>query len=259
MGLQVLAGACSSAGCPWVQSFLQASICSGVWSLPFATGGDLLHHGPPWTARGQPASPWSSARAAMEDSLLQHLEHLLPPPSSLTLVSAELFLSHHLTPLSSLPFHCSSFFFLLLKYIIPKALPLSLIGLALSRGRSILEPDGSGFIRHGGSFSQLLTEATPIAPLLPKLCHTNPQHLCNSYFISQYKYLMEGCKEDGASLFSVVPSERTRHKLKYRKFQLNVRKTSFTVRVIEHEQVGQKGCQVSILGNTQGYVLSKPL
>ncbi|KAK4805786.1 hypothetical protein QYF61_000392 [Mycteria americana] len=50
----------------------------------------------------------------------------------------------------------------------------------------------------------------------------------------EYKYLMEGCKEDGAKLFSVVRSERTRHKLKYRKFQLNIRKTSFTARVIEH-------------------------
>jgi len=34
-----------------------------------------------------------------------------PSPSSLTLVSAELFLSHHLTPLSSLPFHRRGFFF----------------------------------------------------------------------------------------------------------------------------------------------------
>ena len=30
----------------------------------------------------------------------------------------------------------------------------------------------AGFIRHGGSFSQLLTEGTPIAPPLPKPCHT---------------------------------------------------------------------------------------
>jgi len=37
-----------------------------------------LHCGPPWTAGGQPASPWSSSWAAEEKSLLLCLEHLLP-------------------------------------------------------------------------------------------------------------------------------------------------------------------------------------
>jgi len=92
-GLQVLAGACSSVGFPQGHSFLQASTLSGVGSLPQATGGDLLHCGPPWTTGEQPASSWSSSRVAREESLLQHFEHLLPPPSSLALVSAELFLS----------------------------------------------------------------------------------------------------------------------------------------------------------------------
>jgi len=95
-----------------------------------------------------------------------------PPPSSLTLVSAELFLSYRLTPLSRLVYRCS--FFPLLKYVIPEALPLSLIGLALASSGSVFELAGAGFIRHEGSFLQLLTEATPIAPLLPKPCHTNP-------------------------------------------------------------------------------------
>jgi len=49
-----------------------------------------------------------------------------------------------------------------------------MIVLALASGVSILELAGTGFVRHGGSFSQLLTEATPIAPLLPKPCHANP-------------------------------------------------------------------------------------
>jgi len=52
--------------------------CSSVGSLPRATGGDPLHRGHPWTAGTQPASPWSSSRAAREGSLLWHLEHLLP-------------------------------------------------------------------------------------------------------------------------------------------------------------------------------------
>jgi len=37
------------------------------------------------------------------------------------------------------------------------------MGLALPSSESVLELSGSGFIRHGGSFSQLLTETTPIA------------------------------------------------------------------------------------------------
>ncbi|KAK4807202.1 hypothetical protein QYF61_024322 [Mycteria americana] len=57
------------------------------------------------------------------------------------------------------------------------------------------------------------------------------------HLINVYKYLKRGCKDDGARLFSVVPSDRTRgngHKQKHRKFCLNIRKHFFIVRVPEH-------------------------
>ena len=51
------------------------------------------------------------------------------------------------------------------------------------------------------------------------------------------KYLTERCKEEGAKLFSVMPSARTSsngHKWKVRMFCLNVSKRYLTVRVTEH-------------------------
>lgn len=45
-----------------------------------------------------------------------------------------------------------------------------------------------------------------------------------------YKYLMGGSKQEGTSVFSVVPDGRTRsngHKLKYRKVHLNIRKNVY--------------------------------
>jgi len=50
------------------------------------------------------------------------------------------------------------------------------MGLALASGRSVLEPAGTHSVRHGGSFLQLLTEATTVAPSLPKPGHANPIH-----------------------------------------------------------------------------------
>lgn len=48
---------------------------------------------------------------------------------------------------------------------------------------------------------------------------------------------MGGNKGNGATVFSVIHSERTRsygHKFKYRKFHLNIRKKPFPVKLIKH-------------------------
>ncbi|PKU43908.1 hypothetical protein llap_5794 [Limosa lapponica baueri] len=54
--------------------------------------------------------------------------------------------------------------------------------------------------------------------------------------INAFKYLKGGLREDGAGLFPVVPSNRTRgngHKLEHGKFHSNLRKNFFGVRVPE--------------------------
>ena len=48
--------------------------------------------------------------------------------------------------------------------------------------------------------------------------------------INVYNYWKRGSEKEGARVFSVVPSDRTRgngHKLKHRRFPLNIRKHSF--------------------------------
>jgi len=55
--------------------------------------------------------------------------------------------------------------------------------------------------------------------------------------VNACKYLMGGCQEDGAKLFSLVSRDRRRgngHKLKHRKVRLNMRKNFFTLRVTQY-------------------------
>ncbi|KAJ7420606.1 hypothetical protein WISP_47651 [Willisornis vidua] len=56
------------------------------------------------------------------------------------------------------------------------------------------------------------------------------------YLINAYKYLKGGCQKDGARLFLAVPSNRlgsNGRKLEHKKFDLNMRKDFFTLRVAE--------------------------
>jgi len=108
---------------------LQVQICSTV-DLHGLQGHSLPHHGLHHGLQGNLCpSAWSSSS----------------PPSSRTLVSAELFLSHRLTPLSCCTYAIVHIFF-------PEVLPPSLMGSALASCGSVLQLAGVGSVRHGGSF-----------------------------------------------------------------------------------------------------------
>jgi len=106
MGPQVLPGACSSMGSPQGRSLLRASPCSNVGS-PWAAARDLLHRGPPWAAGN--SLPHQGLLHGLQGNLCSSTWSTSFPASALTLASAELFLSHHLIPLSSCKMPSSKF------------------------------------------------------------------------------------------------------------------------------------------------------
>jgi len=110
MGLQVLAGACSSVGLPTV-----SQLPSGIhllWREVPSTGYRWIS-APPWTSVGCRGTTCLTMVFIMscKARLSAPVSRAPPrPPSSLTSVCVELFLSHHLTPLSRLPLDRRCFF-----------------------------------------------------------------------------------------------------------------------------------------------------
>jgi len=191
-------------GPPWGHKPCQQT-CSGVGSslhrsagpgrnllqhgLPMGSqppsGIHLLQHGvpsmgyswisaPPWTSmgcRGTTCLTTVFSTGCRGTSAL--VPGAPPPPSFFTDLGVcrvvSLTSSH-----SSIPAAVVQQPFPLLKYVMPEALPPSLMGSALASGGSILEPAGIGSIKHRRIFLQLLREATLVALLLPKPCHVNP-------------------------------------------------------------------------------------
>jgi len=137
----------------WVLHGLQVDLCSTV-DLQGLQGHSLSHHGLLHGPQGNLCSgAWSTSSPSFFTNLgVCRVISLMYSHSSLLL----------------------QFFFPFLKYIITDMLPPSLMGLVLASSGSILEPAGTGSVRHRGSFQQLLTEATPVASPLPKPCSANP-------------------------------------------------------------------------------------
>jgi len=126
----------------WILHGLQADICSTV-DLYGLQGHNLPHHGLHHRPQGNLCSgAWSTSFPSFTDLGVCRVLSLTYSHSSLNCCC------------------CCAGCFPLLNYVITEVLPPSLTGSALASGSSVMEPAGTGSIRHRGSFQQLLTEAT---------------------------------------------------------------------------------------------------
>lgn len=140
----------------WISSSLWMS--ASLWTSMGCRDAATSPYAAPWPA-GQ-SLPWCLGPSLVTDLGVCRVDCLIYSHS--TLLWVQLLLHNNI-------FH-------LFKYVIAEV--LSPLGpLLAAAGWSILDSSGIGFVQHRGSFWQLLTEATPVVPLLlPKTCHTNPIH-----------------------------------------------------------------------------------
>ena len=74
---------------------------------------------------------------------------------------------------------------------------------ALASSGSILEPAGIGTVRHRRNFRHLLTEATLVAPLLPKSCSIKPIQYVRypQNFLCPHPFLLKPCHLNGRTAY----------------------------------------------------------
>jgi len=176
-GLQVLAGACSSAG-----SSAGSQLPSGInllWCGVPSTGYRWIS-APLWTSMGCRGTTCLTMVFSMScKGRLCAPASGAPPrrPASLTLVSVELF-------------RFPTVFFPLLKYVIPEALPPLLMGSALASGRYHLRAGWHWVYQTWGKLLAASHSSHLYSPHpLPKPCHATSQHLLNKLLNIVYVFL----------------------------------------------------------------------
>jgi len=76
--------------------------------------------------------------------------------------------------------------------------------------------------------------------------------------IAAFQYLKGACRKDGEGLFTRACSDKTRRngcKPKEGRFRLDIRKKSFTMRVVKHwNRLPRQSCGCPLSGSVQGQV-----
>lgn len=147
--------------------YMQKKNTTLVWNPPSASGGSLLHY----DFHGLQRHRCLTMAFITDCKGISAVAPRAPPHISFLVqfgvcIAAPLTYSH-----SSL--HLQLQGVLSFQTVTPAMPPPSLLGSALASDMSVLELAGTGSVRPGRSFWQLLKKSTPVAPLLPKPCHAS--------------------------------------------------------------------------------------